>query len=60
MGGSQCSLSESYQPVLQPAVFMSGLRTGGPPSFCVDGIVIKSGEPFLTGENWQLVTFSQR
>ncbi len=60
MGGSQCSLSESYQPVLQPAVFMSGLRTGGPPSFSVDGIVIKSGEPFSTGENWQYVVFKQR
>jgi type IV secretory pathway TraG/TraD family ATPase VirD4 len=54
------SFSESYQPVLQPAVFMTGLRCGGPPDFCVDGIVIRSGEPFANGENWQLVRFSQQ
>lgn len=54
------SFSESYQPVLQPAVFTTGLRCGGPPDFCVDGIVIKGGEPFRNGENWQLVTFSQK
>ena len=58
--GGTGSFSESYQNVLQPAVFMTGLRCGGPPSFCVDGIVVKSGEPFGNGENWQLVTFSQR
>ena len=45
---------------LQPAVFMTGLRCGGPPDFCVDGIVIRSGEPFSNGENWQRVSFSQR
>ncbi len=59
-GGGSCSLSESYQPVLQPSVFMSGLRCGGPPDFVVDGIVIRSGEPFRSGENWQLVSFSQK
>jgi hypothetical protein len=59
-GGCSMSISESYQPVLQPAVFMSGLRCGGPPSYCVDGIVIRSGEPFSNGENWQLVSFSQK
>jgi hypothetical protein len=54
------SFSESYQPVLQPALFMTGMRCGGPPGYCVDGIVIRSGEPFANGENWQQVAFSQR
>jgi hypothetical protein len=58
--GMSGSFSESYQPVLQPAVFMSGLRSGGPPDYKVDGYVIKSGKPFQNGENWLLVTFSQK
>jgi hypothetical protein len=58
--GGTCSLSEDYKPILQPAVLMTGLRCGGPPSFCVDGIVIKSGECFANGENWIKVAFSQR
>jgi hypothetical protein len=62
-GDAACgvSLSESYQPVLQPRVFMSGLRTGGPANrYCVDGIVIRTGEPFRNGCNYQYVTFSQK
>jgi type IV secretory pathway TraG/TraD family ATPase VirD4 len=54
------SFNESYQPVLQPAALMSGLRCGGPPDYCVDGIVIRSGECFSNGENWLKVAFSQR
>jgi len=54
------SLNESYQPVLQPAVFMTGLRFGGPENgYMVDGIVIRA-QPFKTGERYQLVSFSQR
>jgi TraM recognition site of TraD and TraG len=59
-GNMSFSISESYQPVLQPTAFMTGLRCGGPPDYCVDGIVIRSGEPFRSGENWQLVSFRQR
>lgn len=55
------NFSESYQPVLQPAAFMTGMRSGGPENqFMVDGIVIRSGEPFRNRENWQFVGFSQR
>jgi hypothetical protein len=62
-GNGSCgmSLSESYQPVLQPRVFMTGLRTGGPSNhYRVDGIVIRTGEPFRNGCNYQYVTFSQK
>lgn len=44
------SFSESYQPVLQPAVFLSGMRTGG--QGIVDGIVIRAG-------NWLWCQFAQ-
>ncbi len=54
------TFSESYQPVLQPVEFMSGLRSGGPPGFVVDGICIRNGVPFRCGENFQRFTFSQR
>ncbi|HEX4132935.1 MAG TPA: TraM recognition domain-containing protein [Pirellulales bacterium] len=55
------SFSMHYEPVLQPHVFINGLRTGGPGNrFIADAIVIRSGEPFSTGENWLRVAFSQR
>jgi hypothetical protein len=55
------SANETYQPVLQPRVFMSDLRTGGPHNgYCVDGIVIRPGEPFRNNENWLWVSFRQR
>ena len=63
MGRSLPSLStsEQYQPVLQPAVFLSGLRCGGPPANIVDGVVIRSGNPFRhTGENYLITSFKQR
>lgn len=54
------SYSEHYEPVLQDAVFMNGLRTGGPKNgYCCDAIVIRSGEPFSTGANWLRCTFQQ-
>jgi hypothetical protein len=56
-----CSLTEAFEPVLQPRVFMSGLRTGGRSNgYVVDGILIRSGEPFYSGENWLKVAFSQK
>ena len=55
------SAAEHYEPVLQPSVFLSGLRCGGPPSNCVDGVVIRAGEPFkCNGENYILKAFRQR
>jgi hypothetical protein len=55
------SISEQYQAVLQPRVFMSGLRTGGSQNdYCVDGVVVRPGEPFRDGNNWQLVSFRQK
>lgn len=54
------SMNQSYQYILQPRAFMSGLRSGGPPDFCVDAIAIKMGIPFNCGRNWQKWTFRQR
>jgi type IV secretory pathway TraG/TraD family ATPase VirD4 len=51
---------ESYEPVLQPAMFLRGLRTGGPPDNTVDGVVIKAGQPFRNGENYLIAAFGQR
>ncbi|WP_337177539.1 TraM recognition domain-containing protein [Paludisphaera sp.] len=54
------SVKRSYQPVLQPAVFLSGLRNGGPENDnIVDAVVIRLGNPFLCGENYQFVSFEQ-
>jgi len=54
------SFSEHLENNVEPVEFMHGLRTGGPPSFTVDAWVIRSGQPFSTGENWLRVAFSQR
>lgn len=55
------SVHEEYQPVLQPSVFLSGLRQGGPPDNCVDGVVIRAGDPFAaTGENYLIRAFRQK
>jgi hypothetical protein len=51
------SFSEQYEYVVQPNVFMNGLRTGGP-SGASDAIVIRSGEPFSNGQNHLFVTFT--
>ncbi|OWK40995.1 type IV secretory system conjugative DNA transfer family protein [Fimbriiglobus ruber] len=54
------STSEHYEPVLQTNAFMTGLRTGGRANgYIADAILIRSGEPFSTGENWLPVAFSQ-
>jgi hypothetical protein len=63
MGKSEFSgsFSERYEPIVQPRVFLSGLRTGGPANdFECDAIVVKSGEPFANGQSWLTVTFSQK
>jgi type IV secretory pathway TraG/TraD family ATPase VirD4 len=58
--GISVNTSETYQPVLQPSAFLSGLRHGGPPHRIVDGIVIKTGEPFHSGENYIFCEFKQK
>jgi hypothetical protein len=57
--GGSCSVSETYQPVLQSRAFLSGLRSGGAEGM-VDGIVIRAGVPFKWGQNWIKVAFSQK
>jgi len=58
---STSSFSTQYEPVLQPAVFMNGLRNGGPLNrYRCDAIVIRPGKPFSNGENWLHVIFRQR
>jgi len=54
------SFSEHLENNVEPVEFMHGLRTGGPPSYAVDAWVIRSGQPFSTGQNWLRVAFSQR
>ncbi len=54
------SFSQHYEKVLQDNVFMK-LRTGGKANgLLCDCIVVRSGEPFSNGQNWQWVTFSQK
>jgi hypothetical protein len=65
MGNSSFSgsFNESWQPVLQPGLFLGGgLRCGGPESdYMADAIVIRSGEPFASnGQNFIQASFSQR
>ncbi|HVX12075.1 MAG TPA: hypothetical protein VHC22_12915 [Pirellulales bacterium] len=64
MGNSRFSgsFNESWQPVLQPRVFLSGLRCGGPENrYLADAVVVRSGEAFKsTRQNFIQATFSQR
>jgi len=54
------SFSEHYEQALQDQEFMVG-RTGGPDnSFLADALVLRSGEPFSDGNNYQRVVFSQK
>ena len=60
LGGYRSSFNESLHPVLEPAAFMHGLRTGGKSNgYVCDSIVIRSGEAFGDGRNWQRVAWSQ-
>ncbi len=63
VGKSQytANFSEHYEPILQPNVFMNGLRTGGKVNGLIcDGIVIRNGRPFSNGQNYLRVAFSQK
>lgn len=55
------STTQSIENILENREFMQGLRTGGAANgYVVDGIVVRSGEPFSTGENYVKASFSQR
>ena len=55
------SFNTHYEKVLQDNFFINGLRTGGKANGLVcDCIVIRSGEPFASGQNWVWVAFSQQ
>jgi hypothetical protein len=59
--GAKCNISTEWQPILQPNVLMSGLRTGGAANgYLVDGVVIRLGMPFSNGLNCQFVSWSQK
>jgi type IV secretory pathway TraG/TraD family ATPase VirD4 len=54
------STKQGVRKILENREFMQGLRTGGPENgFIVDGIVVRSGEPFSNGEAWMRVEFNQ-
>ncbi len=62
MGRSRVSSSSSehYEPMLKPNLLMNGLRTGGMANNLIcDAVVIRSGEPFSSGQNWLWREFSQ-
>lgn len=55
------SFNQHFEKVLQDNVFMNGLRTGGHANGLVcDCIVVRSGEPFVSGQNYLMTSFSQR
>ncbi len=62
MGRSRYSgnFNQSYESTLQVNAFMHGLRTGGAANdLLCDAFVIRSGEPFASGQNWLATSFSQ-
>lgn len=63
MGRSRYSgnFNQSFESTLQANAFLHGLRTGGEANGLVcDAYVIRSGEPFASGENWLRASFSQK
>ncbi|HEY7327645.1 MAG TPA: type IV secretory system conjugative DNA transfer family protein [Gemmataceae bacterium] len=51
----------SMRKILEHREFMQGMRTGGPENdYKVDGLVVRSGTPFSTGEAFLRVEFDQR
>ena len=52
------SFSEKYEDKLKVSELLTGLRAGQ--GGIVDGLVIKTGMPFSTGENFLRVQFSQK
>lgn len=55
------SFSQQVENILENREFMQNLRTGGEANgLMVDGIVVRSGQPFSNGEAWLKVAFSQK
>jgi hypothetical protein len=55
------SVSQHIENELENRVFMQNLRTGGEANGCiVDGIVVRSGQPFSNGKAWLKVAFRQK
>lgn len=55
------SFNQHFESTLQPNAFMHGLKTGGASNgYICNAYVIRSGEPFSTGENWIGASFDQR
>jgi hypothetical protein len=63
MGNTRISATtrQSIRKILENREFMHGFRTGGPENgFIVDGIVVRSAQPFSNGEGFMRVGFSQK
>lgn len=55
------SFSEQFEYLIQPASFMSGMRTGGPANrYLVDALLIRPGALFSNGYPVTQVIFNQR
>lgn len=53
--------SNHFESTLQANAFMHGLRTGGESSgFMCDCYVVRSGQPFTSGQNYLAASFSQK
>jgi hypothetical protein len=63
MGRSRYSsnFNQVFESTLQANAFLHGLRTGGAANgLMCDAYVIRTGEPFASGENWLRTSFSQK
>jgi hypothetical protein len=55
------SSGTTLEPVLDTGDFMHNLRTGGKINkYLCDAVVLRSGEPFSSGDNHLIIPFSQR
>jgi hypothetical protein len=55
------SFSQAFESTLQANAFLHGLRCGGAANgLMCDAYVIRTGEPFASGENWLRTSFSQK
>lgn len=55
------NFSQSIQNTLEVNAFLHGLRTGGPANdFLCDAVILRTGEPFASGQNYLATSFSQK
>jgi hypothetical protein len=59
VGEASSNVNEQVRDRVLPSEFLTGLRTGGPPDYVCDSIVVKGGEGFSTGEPFLRVAWSQ-